>query len=108
MINNVDLVDGMIALSRTKKDTSLPINLGNPDEFTVATLADIVLRVTGSRSPVNNVELPLDDPVRRRPDIARASQTLDWTPRVRLEDGVARTAGFYETLLAGDRYNATG
>ncbi|GGK81304.1 dTDP-glucose 4,6-dehydratase [Mangrovihabitans endophyticus] len=84
-----DLVRGVVAML----DSSVPgpINLGNPTEFTVAELAELVLQITGSESIVEYHPLPTDDPVRRRPDIRRATQALDWRPRIDLAEGLRRT-----------------
>jgi dTDP-glucose 4,6-dehydratase len=74
-----------------------PVNLGNPEEFTVADFAQLVLRVTGSGSPVEHLPLPVDDPTRRCPVITRASQVLGWQPQIRVEDGVRRTVEWFRS-----------
>ena len=93
-----DLVEGIIRLF--ERGPSDPINLGNPDEFTVRQLAERVLRLTGSESPIVEQPLPVDDPRQRRPDISRAGKLLDWKPGVDLDEGLQRTIGYFRKLLA--------
>ncbi len=80
-----------------------PTNVGNPDEYTVRQLAEVVLELSGSRSRVEYRPLPEDDPKVRRPDITRARRILDWEPRVGLREGVARTVEYFRGLLGSDR-----
>ncbi|HUO72271.1 MAG TPA: UDP-glucuronic acid decarboxylase family protein [Solirubrobacteraceae bacterium] len=84
-----DLIRGMIALAESGEH--LPVNVGNPDEFTLLELANTVLEVTGSRSEIVYEALPTDDPKQRRPDITRAKEILGWEPAIALEDGLRRT-----------------
>ena len=84
-----DLVRGLIALAES--DYHEPVNIGNPDEYTLLALADAVLEVTGSDSPIVFAELPVDDPKQRRPDISLAAELLGWSPEVSLLDGLRRT-----------------
>ena len=92
-----DLIEGIVRLfERGGPD---PTNIGNPDEFTVRQLADVVLRLTGSRSPVVERPLPTDDPKVRQPDITRARQVLGWEPKVPLEAGLRRTIEYFHGLL---------
>ena len=77
-----------------------PTNIGNPDEYTVKQLAEIVIELTGSRSPIAFEPLPTDDPKVRRPNIDRARAMLDWEPSVPVRDGIARTIEYFRTLLA--------
>ncbi len=93
-----DLTDGIVRLF--ERDGSEPTNLGNPHEFTVRQLADLVLRITGSRSPVVTRPLPVDDPKVRQPDISRARDALGWTPAVSLETGLERTIAYFRERLA--------
>jgi len=86
-----DLVGGLSLLGES--DEHNPVNLGNPDEFTIRELAETVLRITGSRSEIVFEALPVDDPRVRQPDITRAKQVLGWAPGVALEDGLRRMAG---------------
>ncbi|MHB8463823.1 MAG: UDP-glucuronic acid decarboxylase family protein [Acidimicrobiales bacterium] len=76
-----------------------PVNIGNPDEVTVAELADLVIELTGSASAVIHEPLPQDDPVRRRPDITLARSILGWEPTISLRDGLVRTIGWFRTKL---------
>jgi dTDP-glucose 4,6-dehydratase len=86
-----DLMRGLHLLATSGEH--LPVNLGNPSEFTILELADAVLRVTGSSSEIVYEALPEDDPQQRRPDITRARQLLDWQPTIELEEGLRRTLG---------------
>ena len=90
-----DLVDGLMGLMATPHDVTGPINLGNPVEFTMIELAELVLELTGSSSDIEFRPLPQDDPTRRRPDITRARDTLGWDPGTRLRDGLERTIPYF-------------
>lgn len=94
-----DLVEGLIRLMRTGDDVTGPVNLGNPGEFTVRELADVILRMTRSRSEIVHKPLPVDDPVKRRPDIRRAQAVLGWQPNVPLEQGLKRMIAHFKTEL---------
>lgn len=89
-----DLVDGMIRMMDAE-DFIGPVNLGNPEEFTIKELAEIVLRLSGSSSEIIHAPLPPDDPVRRKPDISLAQKKLSWKPRVPLQDGIKKTIDFF-------------
>lgn len=93
-----DLIDGLLAL--VERGDGAPVNLGNPDERTVTQLAELVLELTGSSSPVEHHPLPEDDPLQRRPDITRARSLLGWAPAVALEDGLARTIEWFRSRTA--------
>jgi len=95
-----DLIDGFHRLMGTSSDVTGPINLGNPQEFTVRDLAEKVIKLTGSRSKVIHRPLPPDDPRQRRPDISKANELMDWIPKVQLEEGLQRTIPYFESLLA--------
>jgi len=84
-----DLIRGIIALAESGHHQ--PVNVGNPDEFTLLELAETVKRVTGSRSEIVHEALPIDDPQQRKPDITKARELLDWEPEVGLEEGLRRT-----------------
>jgi UDP-glucuronate decarboxylase len=77
-----------------------PINLGNPGEFTVAELASMVIDLTGSRSRIVHMPLPVDDPRQRRPDINRAEKQLGWRPNTALRDGLGRTIAYFDEALS--------
>jgi UDP-glucuronate decarboxylase len=94
-----DLVDGLVALMNMDPNPGVPINLGNPGEFTIAELADRVLTMTGSSSKIVHRPLPVDDPQRRRPDITRARQLLGWEPKLPLEEGLALTIPWFAEQL---------
>jgi len=76
-----------------------PVNVGNPHELTVGAIAELVLKLTGSRSPIEYQPLPVDDPKVRRPDIRRAKVLLNWEPQVELEDGLRKTIEYFRTLV---------
>jgi dTDP-glucose 4,6-dehydratase len=90
-----DLIEGIVRLSRS--DEHLPVNIGNPEEFTILQCARAVLEVTGSKSELHFVELPVDDPARRKPDITKARNLLEWEPRVRLKEGLAKSLDFFKS-----------
>ena len=94
-----DLIDGLIRLMKTKDEVTGPINIGNPEEFSIATLAATVIDLTGSRSRVVHKPLPQDDPRQRRPDISSAKAVLGWNPRTPLAEGLKRTIAYFEGLL---------
>ena len=95
-----DLIDAILAMMRSPDEVTGPINLGNPDEFTILELARTVIDLTGSKSVIERRPLPQDDPQRRRPDISRAKQQLGWAPKVPLRQGLERTIAYFEDLLA--------
>jgi len=96
-----DLVEGLVRMMQTDDSVTGPINLGNPGEFTIADLAHLVLEQTRSNSQLQHLPLPPDDPVRRQPDITRATQMLDWVPTVSLEAGLEPTIHYFKTLAQG-------
>jgi UDP-glucuronate decarboxylase len=97
-----DLIDGILGMMETEGIVG-PVNLGNPAEFTIAELAEKVLKLTGSKSKVVHKPLPEDDPVRRQPDISLANDKLGWKPRVSLDEGLPRTIAYFrEKLRAGN------
>jgi UDP-glucuronate decarboxylase len=94
-----DLVRGLVRLMEMPQEFSGPVNLGNPDEFTIGELAEMVLALTGSGSPLELRPLPPDDPRQRQPDITLARQALNWEPRVLLKEGLERTIPYFEELV---------
>lgn len=94
-----DMIDAMVALMDTGDTVTGPMNFGNPAEFTMLELARMVLAMTGSRSPLSFRPLPSDDPRQRRPDIALATETLGWRPRVPLAEGLARTIEYFRSIV---------
>jgi UDP-glucuronate decarboxylase len=95
-----DLIEGFLRLMESPADVTGPINLGNPGEFTIRELADIVIEMTGSRSKITRKELPVDDPKQRKPDISRATLLLGWEPKISLREGLARTISYFERRLS--------
>jgi UDP-glucuronate decarboxylase len=94
-----DLIDGFVRFMDTAEEHTGPLNLGNPGEFTIRELAEMVIRLTSSRSAIIQRPLPQDDPKQRRPDITRAKALLGWEPRVRLEDGLRRTIAYFARAM---------
>jgi len=103
-----DMVEGFLRMMKSDDDFLGPVNLGNPDEFTMIELAEMVLRVTGSRSKLVRKPLPLDDPKRRKPDISLARSALGWEPKVKLERGIEATVAYFDDVLTFDRAVAEG
>jgi UDP-glucuronate decarboxylase len=95
-----DLVSGILRLMDSPKGFTGPVNLGNPREFTMIALAETILRLTGSSSPLVMKPLPVDDPRQRCPDISLARDTLGWQASTPLEDGLKKTIAYFEDLLA--------
>jgi UDP-glucuronate decarboxylase len=94
-----DLIEGMIRMMNTDNSFTGPINIGNPNEFTIRELAELILKLTGSKSKLINMPLPEDDPMQRQPDISLAKEKLGWEPKVRLEDGLIKTIEFFEKTI---------
>jgi UDP-glucuronate decarboxylase len=95
-----DLIDGFIRMMESPRDIAGPLNLGNPGEFTMRELAEIVVELTGSKSRLAARPLPQDDPKQRQPDITEAKRLLDWEPKIALRDGLARTIAYFDGELA--------
>lgn len=98
-----DLVRGIVDLMNSPETLEGPVNLGNPGEFTIAELADMVIDLTGSSSKIVRRPRPIDDPKRRRPDISKAERELGWTPMVKLEEGLRKTIPYFAAILDGER-----
>jgi UDP-glucuronate decarboxylase len=98
-----DLVEGFIRLMGTGSEVTGPVNLGNPVEFTIRELADLVIELTGSSSKMIFRPLPQDDPRQRCPDISKARELLGWKPTVALRDGLVKTISYFDRLLASDK-----
>src|SRR5690349_13718964 len=98
-----DLVDGFLRLMGTSLDVAGPINLGNPAEFTIRELAELVIKLTGSSSKMIFRPLPQDDPRQRCPDISQARELLGWKPTVALRDGLVKTISYFDELLSRDK-----
>lgn len=98
-----DLVEGMIRLMDYEGDDPGPVNVGNPDEYSMRQLAEATLKLTGSQSPLETRPLPPDDPTRRCPNIDKARRLLGWEPTVALETGLTQTIDYYRGLVAEGR-----
>ena len=94
-----DLVEGIYKLLQLDKNPDTPINLGNPNEFTILELAKVVIEITNSNSEIVNNPLPLDDPKQRCPDISLAKSTLNWKPTIELRQGIEKTAAYFKQII---------
>ncbi|MDV4166254.1 UDP-glucuronic acid decarboxylase family protein [Rhizobium leguminosarum] len=103
-----DLIEGFIRLMGTPTGVTGPINLGNPGEFQVRELAEMVIEMTGSKSSIVYKPLPIDDPTQRKPDISRAKQELGWQPTVNLRQGLEKTIAYFEWKLSGGAKSTPG
>ena len=97
-----DLIEGLVRMMETGPDVTGPINIGNPAEFSIRALTELVVELTGTKSRIVSRPLPPDDPQQRRPDIGRAEEVLGWQPTVPLREGLARTIAYFEALLRGE------
>jgi len=95
-----DLVDGFLKLMAAPDELTGPINLGNPNEFSILQLAEQVISMTGSKSKLEKRPLPEDDPKQRQPDISKAKELLDWAPSVQLTQGLEKTVKYFDALLS--------
>jgi len=93
-----DLIEGFMRLMDTDSTVTGPINLGNPNEFTIKELAELVVEMTGSKSVIEYRPLPSDDPMQRKPNISLAQQHLKWEPQVQLREGLVKTIDYFDTL----------
>jgi UDP-glucuronate decarboxylase len=94
-----DLVEGMIRMMNSEEAFIGPVNIGNPGEFTIRSLADKVIQMTGSSSKIVHLPLPADDPVQRQPDIRLAKAKLNWEPQIPLEAGLQRTIDYFKSVI---------
>ena len=94
-----DLVEGFIRFMEQEK-TLGPMNLGNPGEFTMLQLAELVIKKVGGKSRITHLPLPADDPKQRKPDITLAKETLGWEPKIPLEQGIEKTIEYFRASLA--------
>jgi UDP-glucuronate decarboxylase len=94
-----DLIGGLMALMETPREFIGPVNLGNPGEFTIKELAEMVIEMTGSRSTLTYLPLPSDDPRQRCPDISLAREAMGWAPSIPLREGLAQTIKYFDTML---------
>jgi len=101
-------VDALIRLMNTPNGLTGPMNLGNPSEFSILKLAELVIQLTNSSSEINYNPLPQDDPVRRRPDISLAKKKIGWTPEIKLQEGLVKTIAYFDNLLVNENENKAG
>jgi UDP-glucuronate decarboxylase len=94
-----DLIEGMSKMMDSGKENIGPINLGNPVEFKIIELAKLIIQLTNSKSKIINKDLPIDDPVRRKPDISLAKKILDWEPKTEVTDGLKETIDYFKLQL---------
>ena len=94
-----DLISGFIKLMNTDKSITGPVNLGNPKEFTIVELANLIIKLTNSNSNIIFKSLPQDDPKQRRPDISLAKKLLKWTPSIELEEGLKKTIAYFDKII---------
>jgi len=94
-----DLIDGFLKMMDSPAEFTGPVNLGNPGEFSISELANLVIKLTGSSSELVFKPLPSDDPMQRQPDISLAKEKLDWEPTVNLEEGLKKTIAYFRTLF---------
>ena len=95
-----DLIEAFIRFMATEKNLTGPINLGNPIEFTIKELAESVIKLTNSKSELNFLKLPMDDPKQRQPDLSKTSEALDWFPQTKLHDGLVKTIPYFSESLS--------
>ena len=95
-----DLIEAIGRMMETPFDVTGPINIGNPGEFTMLELAELVIEMTGTKSKIRFEPLPSDDPRQRRPDISKAQTTLAWAPKTPLREGLTKTIGYFEGVLS--------
>jgi UDP-glucuronate decarboxylase len=93
-----DLIAGLVRLAEIEENPGFPVNIGNPSEFTILELADLVVELVGSESRIQYMPLPEDDPRRRRPEISRARNILGWSPTVPLREGLQHTIAYFASL----------
>jgi UDP-glucuronate decarboxylase len=95
-----DLIEGFLRLMATDSSVTGPVNLGNPTEFTIRQLADVIRDVVGSAVPIIELPLPKDDPRQRKPDITQARKLIDWEPAIQLRQGIEATVAYFDQLLS--------
>ncbi len=94
-----DLVEGMIRMMATREDFTGPVNVGNPNEFTIKELAEHIIELTGTKSKIIYKDLPSDDPMQRQPDITIAKKELDWQPNIQLKEGLTKTIDYFKKIV---------
>ena len=94
-----DLIEGMIKMMDSREDFTGPVNIGNPNEFTIKELAELVIELTGTKSKIIYKDLPADDPLQRQPDITLAKKELDWEPKTQLKEGLQKTIDYFKESI---------
>jgi len=94
-----DLVDGMIRMMASRDEFTGPVNIGNPNEFTILQLAELVIELTNSKSKIVRMPLPPDDPTQRQPNIELAKKELDWEPKIELREGLLKTIEYFASII---------
>jgi UDP-glucuronate decarboxylase len=97
-----DLIEAIVRMMETPSDVTGPINIGNPREFTIRKLAELVIEMTGAKSKIRFEPLPSDDPRQRQPDISMAKSILKWEPKVELREGIMKTIAYFESIIRDD------
>jgi UDP-glucuronate decarboxylase len=97
-----DLIEAVVRMMETPSDVTGPVNIGNPNEFTIRQLAEVIIELTGTKSELRFEPLPSDDPRQRRPDISEAKLLLGWEPRTQLREGLIKTISYFENVLLKD------
>jgi UDP-glucuronate decarboxylase len=94
-----DLLEGMVRLMNSREDFTGPVNIGNPNEFTMLELAEKVISLTGSKSKIIHMPLPADDPTQRQPNISLAKKELGWEPKIMLDEGLVKTIDYFKSII---------
>ena len=94
-----DLVEGMIRMMASCDEFTGPVNIGNPNEFTILQLAELVIRLTNSKSKIIRMPLPPDDPTQRQPNIDLAKKELNWEPKIQLNEGLIKTIDYFASVI---------
>ncbi len=94
-----DLLEGMVRLMNSREEFTGPVNIGNPNEFTMLELAEKVIKLTGSKSKIIYMPLPADDPTQRQPNISLAKKELGWEPKVMLDEGLVKTIDYFKSII---------
>lgn len=94
-----DLIEGMIRMMASRESFTGPVNIGNPNEFTIMQLAELVIQLTNSKSKIIRLPLPADDPMQRQPNIDLARKELDWAPKIQLKEGLLKTIDYFASTL---------
>ena len=94
-----DLIEGMVRMMATREDFTGPVNIGNPNEFTILRLAEHVIQLTNSKSKIFRMPLPPDDPTQRQPNITLAKKELDWEPKIQLKEGLLKTIEYFASII---------